>query len=385
MRNFIILASATALSACGGAGPQSAGDTPATSGGSGSTTTGTFVNPTELKSYDAIGAAQHYEYQTRSNGSGQYGQLYAGDANSARDSGITVAYNPRDAIFEVTISRPNADVSTDVNRFQDPLHRTDFGGLREPQAGVPQLPVASAIQYLQSGSSTGTPGTDGYKSQTQTFFYQKPGTTTQYVTYAGYVRNILSTSAQTAPDGTAYLEDSYSRDRAVFAWGERTGNSAVPITGTGTYSGNMLATMVFNPMTDTDPSASSYLQWIVGNNSTTVDFAKMTVTTALTGTVMAPQTDRFTNGNYLLDAGTTFTANATGKVDLVNKGGFSGSVTDAKFVTPGGAEFVVAIAGSSIDGAFFGPKAEEIGGGFRIVGGKPDERIDILGTYTGKK
>ncbi|WP_173203779.1 transferrin-binding protein-like solute binding protein [Sphingopyxis sp. BSNA05] len=43
------------------------------------------------------------------------------------------------------------------------------------------------------------------------------------------------------------------------------------------------------------------------------------------------------------------------------------------------------IAGSSINGAFYGPDAEELGGGYRIVGGTPDERIDILGTFVGKQ
>jgi hypothetical protein len=49
----------------------------------------------------------------------------------------------------------------------------------------------------------------------------------------------------------------------------------------------------------------------------------------------------------------------------------------------------VDIAGSSLDGAFYGPggSAEklEVGGGFRIVGGTPDQRIDIMGAFTGKK
>ena len=43
------------------------------------------------------------------------------------------------------------------------------------------------------------------------------------------------------------------------------------------------------------------------------------------------------------------------------------------------------IAGSSIDGAFYGPNGVELGGGYRIVGGTPDERIDILGTFVGQR
>ncbi|MDB5710610.1 MAG: transferrin binding protein-like solute binding protein, partial [Sphingomonas bacterium] len=55
------------------------------------------------------------------------------------------------------------------------------------------------------------------------------------------------------------------------------------------------------------------------------------------------------------------------------------------FVRPGMADFPLVIAGSSIDGAFDGPNGEELGAGFRIVGGTPDQRIDILGVLTGKK
>ena len=220
----------------------------------------------------------------------------------------------------------------------------------------------------------------------QTFFYQKPGTTTQYVTYAGYVRNALGVVKQTDPvtKGT-YLENSYSLDRAVFAYGERSDNSVVPKTGSGTYTGDMLATMVFNPLIDTDPLASTYFQWITGSQTTTVDFAKLSVSSAFTGTVSAAALDAYTNGNYVLPGGTAFTAHGSATIDLVGKGGFTGTIGDAKFTTPGGKDYVVSIAGSSLDGAFFGPAAQEIGGGFRIVGGTPDQRIDILGAYTGKK
>ena len=409
MRNYIILASATALAACGGAGPQSAGSVGApTSGGSGST--GTFVNPTETKAYDAIGGAQHFAYKTRSpdpaspdlpnlgwSRGRQLDQHYAGDATTARDGGINVSYNPRDAIFEVTINRPLAEVSTGTNRFQDPAHRTDFGGEVEPQAGVPQLPAAANIQYLQAGGSSGpviwdgdsnhyVVGNGGNTSQVQTFFYQKPGTTTQYVTYAGYVRNTLSVTGQTDPvTKEAYLENSYSLDRAVFAYGERSDNSVVPKTGSASFTGDMLATMVFNPLIDTDPFASTYFQWITGTHSTTVDFAKLSVSSAFSGTVSAATLDAYTNHKYMLPPGTSFAANGSATIDLVGKGGFAGTIGDAKFTTPGGQEYAVSIAGSSLDGAFFGPAAQEIGGGFRIVGGTPDERIDILGAYTGKK
>lgn len=415
MVKLLALASASLLSACGGdTGLQTVGSVAPPSGGGGGTTptpsptsTHTFVAPTESKSYEAIGGVQHYGYVTRSDGGSQSGQLYAGDANTVRDSGISVAYNPRDAIFEVTINRPLGSVTTGSMRFQDPAHRTDFGGAIEPQAGVPELATGRNIQYLESGSGAGAQlspaspyataglgtgnsdyvvGAKGYTSTHQTFFYQKPGTTTQYVTYAGFVRNTISaTEEQDDPSLPLYLKQTYSFDRGAFVFGERTANANVPRTGSGTYTGEMIATMVFNPMLDTDATYPTYFQWIQGNHTTAINFATLGVTSNFTGTVFAPSRDAYTSGQFYLPAGTTFTATAGATVDLVNKGGFTGQFSSASFTLPNTSTFNLVIAGSSIDGAFFGPNGEEIGGGFRIVGGTPNERIDILGAFTGKK
>ena len=383
------------LAACGGTGVQTVSSTAV--GGSTTTTQGTFVAPVDVKTYAGLGVAQHYEYYTQSNASGQGGQLYAGDANTVRDSGISVTYNPRDAIFDLTISRGKADVTVAGDRFQDPAHRTNFGGAKEPQAGVPNLSLAG-IQYLQSGSGTGPllsagdnshyqVGGNGYSSGTQTFFYQKPGTTTKYVTYAGYVRNTLSVTQQTDPGSTTpYYRNNYSFDRAAFVYGETTTNSAVPTSGTGTYTGDMLATLVFNPLLDSAPNTPTYMQWMSGSQSSVVDFGAKTVTTTLTGTVLAPTLDAYTNSaTQTLPAGATFTAHANSTIDLAGKGGFTGTFADAKFSGTTLGTFPIVIAGSSIDGAFYGPNGEEIGAGFRIVGGTPDQRIDILGVLTGKK
>lgn len=398
MRNYLLLASVCMLGACGGGtGAQTVSSTAV--GGSTTTTQGTFVNPVDIKTYAGLGVAQHYEYYTQSNANGQGGQLYAGDANTVRDSGMSVTYNPRDAIFELTISRGKADVSVAADRFQDPAHRTNFGGAKEPQAGVPNLnlPADKGIQYLQSGTGTGpliaagdnshyAVGGSAYSSTTQTFFYQKPGTTTKYVTYAGYVRNTLSVTQQTDPGSTIpYYRNNYSLDRAAFVYGETTANSAVPTTGTGTYTGDMLATIVFNPSLDTAPGTPTYMQWMSGSQSSVVDFGAKTVKTTLTGTVLAPTLDAYTTPLDKLPAGSTFTAHANSTIDLVGKGGFTGTFADATFVRPGLADFPVVIAGSSLDGAFYGPNGEELGAGFRIVGGTPDQRIDILGVFTGKK
>ena len=411
MAKWLALSSASLLAACGGGtGPQTVGNVaPPTSGGGTTTPTPThsFVNPTEAKTYEGIGAVQHYEYATRSDGNGQTSQLYAGDANTVRDSGISITYNPRDAIFELTINRPLGQVNGASFRFQDPVHRTAFGGAAQPQAGVPQLASGKDIRYLESGTSTGAQlsgsnvyytqgygaggsnypvGDVGYSSTVQTFFYQKPGTTTQYVTYAGFVRNgVTATELQDTSTSPLYLKQSYTFDRAAFVFGERSANSAVPTTGSGTYTGDMIATMAFNPMLDTDLTYPTFFQWIEGSQTTTINFATLAVTSNFTGLVKSPTFDAYTSRLFSLPNGTSFSATANATIDLINKGGFTGSFSTARFTRPDTSVFNLVIAGSSLDGAFFGPNGQEIGGGFRIVGGTPDERIDILGAFTGKQ
>jgi hypothetical protein len=399
MRKPILLVSLTALAACSGGGPETAGGSAVVGGGTtnnNNSSNHSFVAPTEKKTYSAIGGVQHYQYSTDSrNVANQYNQLYAGNASTARNSGITISYDPRDAIFELTIADSAAAVNRST-RFQDPAHRTDFGGDAQPQGGTPNIP-GKGILYLQNGSTIGQPAHDPSQTQTDlitgqsaatadefTFFYQKPGTTTKYVTFAGWVRNQTGVAQITNPDNSTYLRQTNTLERAAFAFGERTDNGSVPKTGTASYTGDMLATMVYNPLIDVDQTTPTYYQWINGSATTNVDFGGNSFTTSMTGTVGAPMYDAYTSQVHVLDAGATFAASGSGAVDLVNKGGFAGQVGTASF-TQNGTNIPVAIAGSSIDGAFYGPHAEEVGGGFRIVGGTPDERIDVLGAFTGKK
>ena len=414
MRTLLVLLASTTLAACGGAGVQTAGSiAPQTGSGTGGTGGGTttpasahtFLNPTEEKTYAGIGGAHAYRYTTdnsRDNPatavlepSQQYNELYAGDASTARDSGISINYNPRDAIFNLTIKRPLGNVDQTI-RFQDPAHRTDFGGAREPQGGVPDL-TSNGVRYLQvdtgssgvlsfdpSASRTFPIGEKGATRDVSTFFYQKPGTTTKFVTYAGFVRNKVSISEITPPGGLAYLQHDYTLDRAAFVFGERTSNGSVPKTGVGTFNGQMIATMVFNDQKDFRNSAT-YFQWMQGTSSAVLNFGTSTFTLALNGTVLAPLFDLYTDRQFTLQNGAAFTAAGSGRIDLVNAGGFIGNFQSAFFINPNGDRFNVSIEGSSIDGALFGPTAEEVGGGFRIVGGVPDERVDILGAFTGAK
>jgi hypothetical protein len=405
MRMTLLLLATTSLAACSGGGPTTvsgsattSSTTTGTTGSTGSTTPTsghTFVNPTEAKTYSSIGGVQRFSYATDENRSGQYAQIYAGDATTARNSGTTITYNPRDAIFDIVINQPLANVAQ-TWRFQDPAHRTDFGGAVNPQDGTPNI-AGKGIQFLQAGGGSGTiaydpaqsttfpVGTAGASRNVATFFYQKPGTTTNYVTFAGFVRNATNVTEVAIPNSTVtYLRQDNQLERGAFVYGERSDVASVPKTGSATFNGDMIATMVYNPLIDTQPDAPTYFQWISGTSSAVFDFAASKFNLTLAGTVYDPQYDVFTSRTHILNAGATFNAAGSGRIDLVSAGGFLGSINSAYF-TQAGTRYDVAIAGSSVDGAFFGPGAVEAGGGFRIVGGTPDERIDILGAFTGKK
>jgi len=422
MRAIALLVGTSLLAACGGSEQGiSSGGSVAVGGGTGGSSGGgsgggsgsgiipgsghTFENPTEQKSYIAVGGTHSFQYNTQidltnNTGSGQQDQLYAGNATTVRNSGITVDYNPRDAIFDLVIADANSGVNANI-RFQDPAHRTDFGGRIEPQRSTPDL-SAPGIQYLEVTTGTSnealaagrlgiTPAEEngGGSFDQSTFFYQQPGTTTRHVTFAGYLRNsITARRIDTEGDATnapvSSLTNTYDLSRGVFVFGEATPTGNVPGRGTGTYSGSMLATSVVNDQLDNfGTDAPTYFQWIEGSSDLAVDFGANTFSLDLTGTAFAPEIDLGTSGSHSVRSGATFNANGRGNINLVAAGGFVGQFQQAWFVNPDNSRLDLLVAGSSIDGAFYGPSAEEAAGNFRIVGGTPDERIDILGVFTG--
>lgn len=422
MRNLAILMTATALAACSGGDAQSVSGTAAASssstGSSSSSTTDVytqFVTPTAARTYSGVGTSLVLKYTTDDRAShglgtitgadGQQALTYAGNASTVRDSKISISYDPRDAIFTLQVTDPLSGASAST-RFQDPASRTNFGGAVEPQWGTENFAAFAGIglnsnikflqagdgnplsPYGQSGSGFVNPGTNttapsgasGSTYQSATLFYETPGANTRYVSLAGYVRNDMKWVDATL--GTTTIQQTqWKLERGAFAYGILTDNAAVPKTGTGTYTGNMIATMVYNPTLDSSPNLPTYFQWISGTSTTTVNFATNGVTLRLDGIVGRPFFDRYTSPQSVTIAqGSTFTANGTATINLVNTGGFTGQFQSASV---GGN--AVNIAGSSLDGAFFGPAAEEVGGGFRIVGGTPDQRIDIGGAFKGKK
>ena len=419
MRNQVMLVGLVALSACSGGGPETAGSSAAPAGAVAGTATAAtdkyteFTKPVSAKTYVGIGGTQVYTYRTDDRVSGgQQAQLYAGNAGTVRSSAISVAYDPRDGIYTLRVTDAASGANTNTT-FQDPAHRTDFGGSREPLWGVPQLPDSKNVRYLQTAGGTGNvnygtnsvpaSGDKGSSTTTTTFFFEVPGTTTKYVSYAGYIRNDVSTDTAMI-GGSERVVQNFRIERGAFAYGAQTENNAVPKTGTGSYTGSMLATMVDNPTLDNSGTSRlpSYFQWIQGTSKVDVNFADNSVGVALAGTVTAPAIDRYTApATTIIPGGASFAATGSATIDLINKGGFSGTVTSVTFKDAAGATIQQlspptsvldstkapgVIAGSSLDGAFYGPGGAadkiEVGGGFRVVGGTPDQRIDIIGAFT---
>jgi hypothetical protein len=354
------------LTACGGGGQVFSAGSSAGAGGSfasGSvTTTDTTANSTNLfdvantTAFEAIGAFQTLTIQT----SGE--TLYRGNATTATAPNGTITYNPRDGIFTVNVSDTAAGVSRNIT-FQDPAHRATADVAR---IGEYQVPLLAGFNYLQA--------LDG-KAQF-TFFYQRPGVTGAFVSLAGFERS------ETTDDGT------FTSQQGVMVFGSKTTASQLPSKGAATFNGQFLATM----SGALGPSVP-ILQWINGTSSAQVDFDKRTVGLSLTGTV-GPAFTKLTaisDANLAIPSGSTFTANASaswtqggtafaGKFNTASfKTGTRTSAVDFTSVSAGGS-----VAGaSSVDGTFYGPKTNNIGGNFRIVGGVPNQRVDILGAFVG--
>ena len=364
------------LAACGGggAGTQSLGSiAPPISGGTvagggvvavtptptPTSTPTSFLDVKTTTTFDAIGGLHAIDVDENGR------SLYTGNASTVGTPSGTISFNPRDGIFTVALADTAANVTRSVT-YQDPAHRTAGGML---QAEIPEFPF---YNYLEAASDD---------NLSDTFFYKRPGNTASYVTLAGFAhRSKLDTTT-----------GAFHSERGVMVFGSKSTLLQVPSTGSGRFDGDFLATMVAG----SSGPAGMPLQWISGNSSVDVDFGKSSLTLGLTGTVSktyvndTPVNDFFTD----IPTGSVFTANGTASL-TGSRTGFAGKFLSAYFTSgatrtnidfaPISAASSVAGA-SSIDGAFYGPNAENLGGNFRITGGVPNQRIDILGAFTGAK
>lgn len=365
----LMLVAATCLAACasgGGAGSSADGCGSITSTGgctpapSPAPTPALLLKSTTTTTYAAAGGGHQVSQQTQS---GTRVESFASELTDAASDKLSVTYNPLSDAFTVKVNTRAAGASV---IFDDPLYRTAFGGARQPQPGVPQL---SNYLYLQRGPEVSS-------GEIQTFFYRTPGDTTRYVTLAGFVRSSRPASVSTDP--AAVQRYSYSQSAEVF--GILTPRGGAPATGRATYRGDLLATAIYNTELDTQPNIRSRLEWIQGQASLAFDFSNNSLSAELSGTFL-DTADPFAalGAANASNAGRSFFATGAGTLSA-DHSTFTGSLSQ---VSVGGTQ--VPVGASALNGAFYGPTGQEIGGGFRIVGSGPDQRVEIIGAFTGAK
>jgi hypothetical protein len=388
-RNILALSGAITLAACGGdTAPQTVGSNPAPIGGTPAPTPANLLDVTSTVTYDALGSFHALDTTTTittpavGSPTGTVSSLYTGNAATVNAPNGSITYSPRDGIFTVKINDAAAKVSRNYN-FQDPAHRTTFSTSDFARFQIPNL---STFNYLQVLDGDAQP----------VFFYQRPGARTTFVSLAGFSRVTENRTTSGVAPADVVTTTTFLGERGAFVFGQKTINGQVPVSGEGTYNGDFLASMVMDP----SGGGRSTLQWLTGTSAVKVNFATGKADLALNGTVGAA----YVLGTAVaapIAAGSTFTANGTAQVDLIRSGGFTGAFTqnatganNVGFTSGGafvGIDFASAAAGgatagaSSIDGAFFGPNAVNVGGNFRIVGGIPNQRVDILGAFAGAK
>ena len=335
-----VLFGAFALAACGGGSGPSLNTLSGLAGQSAAS----LVDPEAEQTYATISATQKLVIgAVQAPGDPEptvRNSLYEGEQPIGTNSLVQITYDPRDATFDIKLDAASVDWE---GRFQDPLHRTN-----NPQNGTP---LPANVEYYESGSNTDT----GFEANT--LFFETPGTTTRYVTYAGFFRRIYNETEGTDNNNNPITEISDEYIRSTFVYGLRTPRTEVPTRGTADYSGPMFAFII-------GANGNRDLSHIIGTSSTSVNFENGSVSTSLSS-----------------GTGSPVSFSATGSANLSStREGFSGSIVSA---TLNGNP--VSMAASSLEGNFFGPAAAEVGGAFRIVGGIPDTRLDILGSFIGAK
>lgn len=372
-------AAALMLSACGGGGTGlntlngvglGGGTVGAGTGGSGGGGTGgpgtisgstgvapNLLNQTAARTYSTYSASQRLILNSVGpdvDNAVVASTVYDANQPAGLTTDVKITYDPRDATFSLEV--PSASIGFN-NRYQDPLHRTV-----QPQPGTPVLGnlstcgggVSCTVQYYESGAADADGNYD-----ISTFFFETPGVRTRYVTYAGFFRRIYDVSQTQSASGASQVQVSDTLGRSTFVYGFPTARPEVPTAGTARYDGGFFAFTVGEP---NNPGSTRALSHVTGTSTFNVDFA--------TGRL---------NASFLNDQYSPEPFSATGSASINRlAGGFAGTISAASI-----ANQPVNIAASSLEGNFFGPAADEIGGALRIVGGTPDERVDILGSFTG--
>ncbi len=313
------------------------------------------------------------------------GVFYTGVQPVTVSDNMKITRDPRDATYIVSIT--GLDPVSANTRFQDPAHRTTYTGAAADlaaQAESPDLVLGTLLpnipntEYYSAGSVSGTSPRTVSKS---VFFTERVGTaesSTQYVSWGAFWK-------YDASGEIALRAQSFQRSSAIFGYNTLAAN--VPKTGTANYSGGLYADVI---------DARTFYT-IGGTSNFAIDFAGSKGTFSLNGRFVSAGPDPALAprlGSTFVAAGEIILARpATGantSATAAPIGVFSGKVTSLAL---GGSTIdylpnetrANSFQGTSVEGGFFGPRAEEIGATFRIVGGVPDQRIDITGAVTGRK
>jgi C-lobe and N-lobe beta barrels of Tf-binding protein B len=317
------------------------------------------------------------------------GVVYEGSQPIGSSTELTIDFNPRDAVYSVTAKTASIDNNT---RLQDPAHRTTF-----QQQLVPTL---STYRYAQGegGATTTVTNARNFNLTASTIFVHDVGTGAgqqQYVTIGGYVvqkyTEVEVTKASTADTLTIGVDFTTDINRSVFAYGVNTAASKVPTSGTATFRGDMLIHAIITPQLF--PTGDDH-RTISGTSTTTVDFATGKVGLSLNGAVVGfiGDTRSFSatgSADFVKAAKDTDPSRFAGKIDSWSFGyagtAPAGAVGSSYNLSSAAGNIAVPTAASSIEGGFFGPAANEVGGAFRIIGQRTDERIDFLGAFIGSR
>ena len=289
--------------------------------------------------------------------------LYQGNASTVASPSGTISYDPRDGVFVMTIADSKANISRDIT-FQDPGHRT-LADANNVERQVPLLPGFNYLHVLDGAVPL-------------TFFYQRPNTSGSFVSLAGFERS------QVNGDGSSLSE------QGVLVFGARSTAVQTPTKGAAHFDGQFLATMIAQ-----QGDSARVQQWLNGTSAVDVDFAKRSLSLNLSGTVGPAfvQNQPVSDAALSVPSGSTFTAAGSAAWTSASTA-FAGKFATAGFSNGGASipiDFTSVSAGtstagaSSIDGTFYGPDAKNVGGNFRIVGGIPNQRVDILGGFVGVK
>jgi hypothetical protein len=327
--------------------------------------------------------------------------------NSLYDSGLTIQGRlplTGNAVYDDYVRGIN--LPTNVN--QAPTFGSPRSGPNLTQivadSGIPR--GKTNIEYYESGSATPT------TYVANTLFFERVGQagavgdvgTSKYVTWVGYRTTSYgnnftrAVSTLNTSDGNdfnniqAIIEtesETLVVDRSTFVYGLNSLAKDVPKIGTGTYKGSLFAHSTFTPT----PGAQTQLDTIWGTATSKVNFANDSVSVALSGTFQDAGVAFSATGSAIIQRPTLPNTTLGGNTEQpISRfiGNISAVTIGSRNLTPNpNASLTDTFQASTIEGGFFGPNDKtsgqppELGAAFRIVGGQPDQRLDILGSFIG--